>query len=141
MPALPRVEQLNRARRTLARDLDTRHLVAQFERHVERERATVGAGRQRELRFPEPLALGRQRIRDAGPCRAALGAHHDRVEAPLIGELRPEPERFATRRRHHHREPTATGHRHQPLGERAGRAIMIDAIGEPDDRARRGTAG
>ena len=80
-------------------------------------------------------------MQDAGARAAARRAHHDGVEAALFGELGRKTERFAPRGRQDDRELAAGRKRGQSLGERTRRAIVVEAVGEPDDRARCGTAG
>ena len=71
------------AGRTLARDLDARHLIADFERQVE-----IGGGLARVLAdgeggFAERLAAAGQRLDHAG-ARTFGGAHHPRGELAFV---------------------------------------------------------
>lgn len=124
-------EQMNGARRTLSGDLQAHDLVAQFQRQVERRGGPHVAWREPERRLAQPLAALRVR-KDEPITRAARGAYHHAFEAAALSERGRGGQRFLSRAGLDHRE-AAAGDGRQPIGKGAGFAVVVDAIGQPDD--------
>ncbi len=116
----------------LAGNFDARHLVAQFERQLERDFGRLVAGAELERRFAEPLAARRVGIDDAFARRSA-GREHEGLELALVAEPRNEAERLVAVGFIEHRECAVARERGKLLADVGGIRLVVDAVVQPDD--------
>ena len=132
MPLRRRIDQADRSRRSLARDLQPCHLVAQFERQIEDDGRRTLAGRELERGFSEPLAARGIRIHAARPRRAAR-RQNGRFELSLLAEMRCKAERLASLRLVENGDRSIAREFGKRLYDSRDVRLVIDAVLQPDD--------
>ena len=131
MPLRAGVEQMHGARRALARDLDARHLVPAARAACRRWQARA-CRRRPSVNGASPRRWPRADMACSVPARGpALGPQHLRIEAAARRHAGDGAERLLTGTRVDHGQPAA-GEAGELVGKLARRAVVVDAVGEPD---------
>src|SRR5262245_49081937 len=111
MPLRPGIEQIDRARRGLARDFDPGHLVSELEGQFESDLCGALASPQVEPRLAKTLAARGKRVKETLAI-ASTGTHDGCLQLPRIAHAGRKSQCLLARIRLDHRQ-TGAGELHE----------------------------